>query len=183
MAYSLLFALRGTPVLFYGEEIGMGEQLGIPGRLSVRTPMQWTSGRNGGFSDAPTRRLTRPLVDGRFGPLAVNVADQWRDPDSMLSWMERMIHIRRDCPEIGCGALELLDVGVSAVLACLMVDGEQRVLTVHNIGAEPCAVRPRLDDASRAIDLLGRIDLAVESGQCEIVLGPYDYRWYRVMPA
>jgi trehalose synthase len=183
MAYSLLFALRGTPVLFYGEEIGMGEQLAIPGRLSVRTPMQWTSGRNAGFSDAPPSRLTRPLVDGRFGPLAVNVADQRRDPDSLLTWMERMIHVRRDCPEIGCGELELLDVGVSAVLACMMVDGDRRVLTVHNLGAEPCVVHPRLDGASHAIDLVGRIDLAVEDGRCEIVLGPYGYRWYRITPA
>src|SRR3546814_2202472 len=84
MVYSLLFSLPGTPVLFYGEEIGMGENLDVDGRPSVRTPMQWTDGRNAGFSSARPSRLTRPLPDGRFGPLAVNVADQRRDPDSLL---------------------------------------------------------------------------------------------------
>ena len=80
MAYSLLFSLPGTPVLFYGEEIGMGENLDVEGRLAVRTPMQWTSGRNGGFSDAAPSRLPRPVVDGAFGPEHVNVADQRTTP-------------------------------------------------------------------------------------------------------
>ena len=87
MVYSLLFSLPGTPVLFYGEEIGMGEDLASTGRLAVRTPMQWTAGRNGGFSTAAPSRLCRPVVEGGFGPEHVNVADQRRDPESLLSFM------------------------------------------------------------------------------------------------
>jgi glycosidase len=74
MTYSLAFSLPGTPVLFYGEEIGMAENPDIPGRLAVRAPMQWTGGDNGGFSKAPKRRLTRPLPDGLYGPDRVNAA-------------------------------------------------------------------------------------------------------------
>src|SRR3954451_595942 len=87
MVCSLMFSLVGTPVLFYGEEIGMGENLEIPGRLAVRTPMQWTADRSGGFSRARPSRLVRPVVEGPFGPEHVNVADQRRDPDSLHSFM------------------------------------------------------------------------------------------------
>ena len=80
MAYSLLLSLPGTPVLFYGEEIGMAENLGIEGRLSVRTPMQWTDEKNAGFSAAPPSRLRRPVVEGRFGPMAVNAAANGATP-------------------------------------------------------------------------------------------------------
>ena len=106
LVYSLLFSLPGTPVLFYGEEIGMGENLEIPGRLSVRTPMQWTDERNGGFSPAAPSKLPRPLPDGDFGPMGVNVADQRRDPNSTLNWFERLIRRRRETPEFGWGSAD-----------------------------------------------------------------------------
>jgi glycosidase len=133
LAYSLLFSLRGTPVLFYGEEIGMAEHLGVPGRSSVRTPMQWTAEPGAGFSTASRRRFVRPVTEGRFGPLAVNVEDQRRNPGSLLRWMEQMVRIRREAPEIGCGAYDIIDVGNSAVLAAIARDGERRVLVLHNL--------------------------------------------------
>ena len=108
MAYSLMFSLPGTPVLFYGEEIGMGEQPTIPGRLAVRSPMQWTDDATAGFTRAKPRKLLRPLAEGRFGPLAVNVAAQRRDPDSLLNWMERVTRRRRDTPELGWGEWTVL---------------------------------------------------------------------------
>ena len=117
LAYSLLFSLPGTPVLFYGEEIGMGENLDIPGRMSVRTPMQWTDETNGGFSPARPSRLRRPVAEGRFGPLAVNVAEQRRDPDSLLNWLERMIRRRRETPELGWGEWRVVAHRRPAVLA------------------------------------------------------------------
>ena len=98
MVYSLLFSLPGTPVLFYGEEIGMGENLDAGDRLAVRTPMQWTSGRNAGFSTARPSRLVAPLVDGAFGPEFVNVGDQRRDPDSLLNFMTLLIRRYRQSP-------------------------------------------------------------------------------------
>ena len=103
MVYSLLFSLPGTPVLFYGEEIGMGEDLDLEGRMAVRTPMQWTAGRNGGFSGAPPRRLRRPVVSGGFAPEFVNVADQRRDPDSLLAFMKLLIRRYRESPGAGLG--------------------------------------------------------------------------------
>src|SRR5690606_27675038 len=103
MVYSLVFTLPGTPVIFYGEEIGMGENLDIEGRLSVRTPMQWSPEPNGGFSTADRRRLARPIPDGDFGPDRVNVLDQRRESDSLLNWMERIMRRRRETPEFGWG--------------------------------------------------------------------------------
>jgi trehalose synthase len=137
LVYSLLLSLPGTPVLFYGEEIGMGENLDIEGRMSVRSPMQWTAGRNAGFSDAPPSRLRRPVTSGPFGPASVNVADQERDPDSLLNWMERLIRRRRETPEIGWGAWSMIATSDDAVLAH-RCDWEGRsVLAVHNLSAAP----------------------------------------------
>src|SRR6188474_1864383 len=133
MVYSLLFSLPGTPVLFYGEEIGMGENLGIEGRMSVRSPMQWTDEPNGGFSRARPSRLIRPVTEGRFGPMAVNVAAQRRDPDSLLNWMERLIRRRRETPEIGWGAWKVLDSRLPTVLAHRN-DWEGRTfVAIHNL--------------------------------------------------
>jgi len=188
MVYSLLFSLPGTPVLFYGEEIGMGEHLGVPGRLAVRTPMQWSDGSTGGFSTARPSKLLRPPTTGRFGPMAINVADQRRDPGSLLNWMERIIRRRREIPELGWGSCELLDSGDDAVLAhCMQWEG-RTVLAVHNLAPTPAAVRlslptgqdtgvdDLLDDASgtHPLDGTGRLDLKLEG---------YGYRWFRLRSA
>ena len=101
MAYSLMFALPGTPTLFYGEEIGMGENLDIEGRMAVRSPMQWSPERNGGFSTAAPSRVRRPVVEGAFGPEHVNVADQRGDPDSLLEFVSLLIRRYRESPELG----------------------------------------------------------------------------------
>jgi trehalose synthase len=184
LVYSLLFTLPGTPVLFYGEEIGMGENLDIEGRLSVRSPMQWTDGPNAGFSGARPSRLCRPLPDGRFGALAVNVAQQRRDPDSLLSWMERAIRRRRETPELGWGTLTLLDAGDRAVLAHRCDWEGSSVLAVHNLADEPRAVEidvgcdpestlvDLLDDAAGATDLSGH--------HLALTLDAYGHRWFRV---
>jgi glycosidase len=98
-------------VLFYGEEIGMAENLKIPGRMSVRAPMQWSDAANGGFSTASPKDLRRPVVEDRnWGPDAINVASQQRDPNSLLSWMERLIRRRRETPEIVFGEWSFVPV-------------------------------------------------------------------------
>ena len=147
MAYSLMFSLPGTPVLFYGEEIGMAENLAIDGRASVRSPMQWSDDRNGGFSTARPSRLCRPVVEGQYGPLAVNVAAQRRDNDSLLNWMERLIRRRRETPELAWGDWRLLTSNVSAVFAHRCDWDGGTVIAVHNLAAEPCHVRIDLDAA------------------------------------
>ena len=145
MAYSLMFSLPGTPVLFYGEEIGMAENLAIDGRASVRSPMQWSDDRNGGFSTARPSRLRRPVVEGQFGPLAVNVAAQRRDNDSLLNWMERLIRRRRETPELAWGDWRVLTSSVAAVFAHRCDWDGGTVVAVHNLAAEPCHVRVDLD--------------------------------------
>jgi trehalose synthase len=185
MAYSLLFALPGTPVLFYGEEIGMGENLAIDGRMSVRSPMQWTDEENGGFSKARPSRLRRRVTEGRFGPLAVNVATQRRDPDSLLSWMERLIRRRKETPELGWGHWTVLETNVTRVLSH-RCDWEGRsVLAVHNLGDQPCVVRVQLGDVpedGRLDDLLderGAIG-EIENSTLELKMEGYGFRWFRI---
>jgi trehalose synthase len=185
MVYSLLFSLPGTPVLFYGEEIGMGENLDIEGRMSVRTPMQWTDEENGGFSKARPSRLRRPVVEGRFGPLAVNVAAQRRDPESLLSWMERLIRRRRETPELGWGTWKVVRTNVPSVFAH-RCDWEGRtVVAAHNLGEQPCVARLQLGDVpedGKLDDLLDERGAlrSIEDGSLELKLDGYGFRWLRI---
>jgi trehalose synthase len=185
LVYSLLFSLPGTPVLFYGEEIGMGENLAVPGRLSVRTPMQWADERNGGFSTAAPSRLTRPIVEGRFGPMAVNATDQRRDPDSLLNWMERLIRRRRECPEFGWGKATVLDAGDNSVLMHQCEWEGSRVFAVHNLSAEPREVKLPITGAGegdRLVNLLARTEpvLPLDGPAADLKLEGHAYRWYRL---
>ena len=184
LAYSLLFSLPGTPVLFYGEEIGMAENLDIPGRMSVRSPMQWAGNRpNGGFSDADPSQLRRPVVnDPDYAPAAVNVADQRRDPDSHLNWIERVIRTRRECPEIGWGAWEVLDADDPAVLAIRYRWNRLTLLALHNLGEKKVTAGLAADDldAERLEEVLGRGEHGPRpGGGLEISLPRYGYRWLR----
>ena len=186
MTYSLAFSLPGTPVLFYGEEIGMAENLDIPGRLAVRTPMQWTGGRNGGFSGATKRRLTRPLPDGLYGPDRVNAADQRHDHQSFWWFMRNLIYTYRQQPEIGWSTVDILEQPNPAVLAhvCREKSGWAMV-ALHNFGAEGCIVPVRLDgtpSGSVLVDLLDDLsehELDAKSS-VDIGLEPYGYRWLRL---
>lgn len=186
LVYSLMFSLPGTPVLFYGEEIGMGENLEVEGRLAVRTPMQWTAGPNGGFSDAPRRRLTRPLATGLSGPEHVNATDQRQDPDSLWSFVRTLIRRYRQMPQIGWSEVEVLDHGVPSVLAHVCrVDG-WRLLAVHNLAAED-AVLPldlgRVPEGSVLRDVLdGEPDVELPpSGRVELRADGHRGRWLRVL--
>ena len=115
MAYSLMFAVPGTPTIFYGEELGMGENLAVDDRLAVRTPMQWTPGPTGGFTAAPADALVRPVPAPPFSPDDVNVRDARADPDSLLNWFERLVRLRKECPEIAWGTTELVPTAADAV--------------------------------------------------------------------
>jgi trehalose synthase len=178
MVYSLVFSLPGTPVLFYGEEIGMGENLEVEGRYSVRTPMQWTAGPSGGFSSAPPDRLRRPLPGGAYGPEHVNVAAQRRDPHSLLSWFERLLRRRRECPELGFGQLEVLDAGAPNVLAHRCDWEGSTVVAVHELAGRATEVRLPVEDGEALVDLVGADD--VEGLPATLALDPYGARWFRV---
>jgi trehalose synthase len=173
LAYSLAFSLPGTPVLFYGEEIGMRESLEIPGRLSVRSPMQWSSEPNRGFTTAG--KPVRPLAPG-----AAQVAAQRRDADSLLSWMERLIRRRRECPELGWGRVTLLDPGDPAVFAHRADWEGSAIVAVHSLTAEPREVRVEVGDAETAVDLFGTDELRPRGGRIVVELGRYGHRWFRL---
>ncbi|MCT7657745.1 alpha-amylase family protein [Mycobacterium deserti] len=186
MAYSLMFSLPGTPVLFYGEEIGMAENLEIPGRFAVRTPMQWTSERNGGFSQAPGRKLARPLPDGMYGPDRVNAADQRHDHQSFWWFVRDLIYTYRQQPEIGWSTPEVLKQPNRAVLAhvCRESSGWAMV-ALHNFGAERCIVPIQLDDVESGCTLVDLLDGLSEheldaKGRIDVGLEPYGYRWLRL---
>jgi glycosidase len=186
MVYSLAFSLPGTPVLFYGEEIGMAENLEVEGRFAVRTPRQWTRDANGGFSTAAKRKLPRPLPDGLYGPERVNAADQRHDHDSFWWFIRDLIYTYRQQPEIGWSVAEILKQPNPAVLAHVCrEDTGWAMVGLHNFGVDGCLVTVQLDDApagSVLIDLLdGRSEHPLDAqGRVEMELGPYGYRWLRL---
>ncbi|GAA5089940.1 alpha-amylase family protein [Microbacterium yannicii] len=184
MAYSLLFTLPGTPVLFYGEEIGMGENIEIPGRSAVRTPMQWTAEKNGGFSQAtPSRLIAQPPGDG-YAPQHVNAADQIEDRGSLLHFFRDLISRYRISPELGWGTLEVLEQPVDHLLVHSLRADVGRMVAIHNFADVPATTSFSLKDepdGTRLVDLLGaeRIPLD-ERGRVELEVPAYGYRWLRV---
>ncbi|GAA4435290.1 alpha-amylase family protein [Phytohabitans houttuyneae] len=184
MVYSLLFSLPGTPVLFYGEEIGMSEELSVEGRNAVRTPMQWSDDDNGGFSKADPEKLVAPLVRGEFGPAEVNVVSQLRDPASLLSWMKLLIRRYRQSPELAWGRYEVLSVDADQVLAHRADQDGGTVVALHNFADEPVEVTLRLDGlepGDKLVDLLADGSTPVADGEVKVGLDRYGCRWLRVV--
>ncbi|MEU7989347.1 alpha-amylase family protein [Streptosporangium canum] len=179
LAYSVLFSLPGTPVLFYGEEIGLGENLEGEGRMAVRIPMQWS--RSGGFSPDPKTLVPTPADE--YGPRHVNVDDQRRDPDSMLKWITMLVERYRESPELAWGRYEVLDAGDEAVLAHRADAEGGTVIAVHNFADREAEVELVLRDLGRCevlTDLLvdGTLDLPSD-GRVTFALEPYGTRWLR----
>jgi maltose alpha-D-glucosyltransferase/alpha-amylase len=183
MVYSLLFSLPGTPVLFYGEEIGMGENLAADGRFAVRTPMQWSAEPGAGFSSADPEQFPAPLATGDYGPEAVNVTAQRRDPDSLLNWFERLIRRRRETPEIGLGQWRVVRSDAEAVLAHRCDWDGSTFVAAHNFSSGECRVvleLEGLEDAVALHDLLGDDRRTLSEPAIEVTLPGYGYRWWRV---
>ncbi|WP_116813567.1 alpha-amylase family protein [Steroidobacter cummioxidans] len=182
LANSLMFALPGSPVLRYGDEIGMGEDLSLKERGAVRTPMQWSGERNGGFSTA--RKLVNPVISkGPFGYQTVNVDAQRRDPGSLLNWMIRMIRVRKECPEIGWGEWSLLRTGARGVLALCYSWRGNRIVVLHNFNRQPQQVKIALEGegSELLVNLLERDDSRVDKqGHHLISLTAFGYKWFRV---
>ena len=188
MVYSLLFSLPGTPTLYYGEEIGMGEDLEIEGRMAVRTPMQWERAHNGGFSSAPTERLVQRVTPGGYGPDHVNVADQRRDPDSLWYFMRELIQTYRECPELGWGDFTVLRQRHPEVLVHRCRWEESSVVAAHNLSGEPLTVRFSLppDDLEGGTPVWLEDPFAhrevetSDDGTVELTLEGYGHHWLRV---
>ncbi|MGG6297020.1 alpha-amylase family protein [Leptolyngbya sp. AN02str] len=192
MIYSLAFTLPGTPLLRYGDEIGMGDDLSLPGRDSVRTPMQWTDQPNGGFSTAPCHDLPRPVIaEGEYAYPHVNVASEQRHPDSLLNWMEHLIRTRRQCPEFGTGQWRIVETDEPSVFAQLSETDRTAMLALHNLGDRPCVVTlPELEHCDFIEVFNDNFSLSrqgalypssTEHSNC-LSLNAYGYRWFKVQP-
>lgn len=184
LAYSLIFSLPGTPVIRYGEEIGMGDDLSLPERQSVRTPMQWSDAENGGFSTAPAAKiLRRPIGEGEYRYERINVEAQRLDQASLLNWVERLIRIRKECPEIGWGGAEFLKTTLPAVMAHTCRWRGQTLLAVHNFSRSRCTVRIELPEGTRELrHLFGRNpSQPIIVSTPELDLEGYEYRWLRLV--
>jgi maltose alpha-D-glucosyltransferase / alpha-amylase len=179
LAYSLVLSMPGSPVLRYGEEIGMGDNLRLKERYAIRTPMQWSAEPNAGFSTAA--ELVRPVVDqGAFAYERVNVEQQLRDSGSLLRSMIRMIRLRKQCPEIGWGEWRILPSGARSVLAIEYHWRGSTIVCVHNLSSEPQEAAVRADGDLFA-DLLDVEEIAADArGVHRIPLEAYGYRWFRV---
>ncbi|WP_137973219.1 alpha-amylase family protein [Pseudomonas sp. F(2018)] len=185
LALSLLFSRSGAPLLYYGDELGMGDNLELPDRFPVRTPMQWSAQTNGGFSCADPQRLIRPMIaDGEYGYARVNVTEQWLQPQSQLNATRALIETRRSCPEFGLGRHEFIECdGGAAVLAESYFLDHGRVVCVHNLSRSACTVRirhPELADRD-CYELISRQVVRADAiGALELHLAPYGYTWWRV---
>jgi len=178
MAMSLMFSLPGTPVVRYGDELGMGDDLSLPERKCVRTPMQWSKEPHGGFSKA--QKTILPVIsEGPWSYVSINAADQKRDPESMLNWTERMIRMRKECPEVGWGDFRVLPCGNRGVLAVRYEWRENALVILHNLADEPAEVTLRLRE-DKLVNLHSEAHSEPGRGKAhKIPLEPYGYRWFR----
>jgi maltose alpha-D-glucosyltransferase/alpha-amylase len=184
LAYSLMCTLPGTPVIRYGDELGMGDNLDLPERNCARTPMQWSTEPHAGFTEGD--KPCAPVIDnGPYGYEHVNAAKQRRDPNSMLNWTERIVRMRKEVPEIGWGDFKVIEARDPAVLVIRYDWRNNSVLLVHNLDEKPREVSFAVGLPGEAGKLLVNLlsedhSHADKRGKHTLVLEAYAYRWYRV---
>ena len=183
LAYSLMLTLPGTPVIRYGDEIGMGDDLSLPERNCSRTPMQWSTEPNAGFTK--NAKPVMPIIKkGPYGYQHVNVAAQRRDPNSLLNWMERLVRMRKEIPEIGFGDFSFIATKTPQVLAIHYAWRNNSLLFMHNLSAKPREVRFFLGADERDCPLVNLLaedhSYPAKNGKHTILFEPYGYRWFRV---
>ncbi len=183
VAHSLLLTLIGSPVLYYGDEIGMGDNLQLDDRWGVRTPMQWSDAPNAGFASpaVPTSRLYLPLIDeGAYSYRRLNVAAQEQNPDSLLQWVRAALAIRRQHPAFGRGALHRLAPDNPAIFAYSRATADETLLVVNNLSAHTQRVSLALPDTgARLRDLWSGQEIAV-TPELGLELPRYGFRWFAV---
>jgi maltose alpha-D-glucosyltransferase/alpha-amylase len=181
VANSLLFTLPGAPVVYYGDELGMGDNIWLEDRDGVRTPMQWSAGPNAGFSAAGAEELCAPVIDDEvYGYQRLNVEAQQGDAGSLLNWMREAIRVRKAHAALGRGEVRFLEAANRAVLAYLRSDGEETILVANNLSAEEQVIELDLAElaGARPSDLLsGEQMVAVTGGAYRLELTRYGYRW------
>jgi len=180
----MLMSLPGTPIIYYGDEIGMGDNIYLGDRSGVRTPMQWSGGWNGGFSTAdPERLYSPPILNPVYGYQAVNVLSQKRTPHSLMSWMQHIIAIRRSNPVFGSGSIEFLYPANHRILAYVRQLGKETILVVNNLSSAAQAVELDLRQykGNILIEMFGR-NIFPRIGDLPYLLtmGPYQFFWFRL---
>jgi maltose alpha-D-glucosyltransferase / alpha-amylase len=184
LMHSLLFALPGTPVLYYGDEIGMGDNIYLGDRNGVRTPMQWTGDRNGGFSRADGARLYAPqIADPVYGYQAINVEAQERTRSSMLNWVKRLIRIRQRYPVFGNGSLRWFNPDNRKVLAFVREWAGQSVLVICNLSrfAQPAQLDLNEFTGRTPVELIGETPFPrITQAPYQLSMGPYMFLWFRL---
>ncbi|NOK12330.1 maltose alpha-D-glucosyltransferase [Corallococcus exercitus] len=184
LMHSLLFTLPGTPVLYYGDEIGMGDNIYLGDRNGVRTPMQWTGDRNAGFSRADYARLFAPVIaDPVYGYQSINVEAQDRQKSSLLQWVKRMIRIRQRYPVFAMGTLRFLTTENRKVLAFVREWEGQTVLVVCNLSrfAQPGVLDLREFVGSIPVELIGETAFPrISDLPYQLSMGPYMFLWFRL---
>ncbi|GAA0256574.1 alpha-amylase family protein [Haladaptatus pallidirubidus] len=179
LAYSLLFSLPGTPIIVYGDEIGMGEDLDQPGRFAVRTPMQWTDAPNAGFSTADPDDLIRPIIsDETYAPTEVNVADRLADPNSLLNWISYLIRTYNEFPALARGDGTILNVDHPAVFAHASSLAGETMVTVHNLSDESATITLPLN--SNPTPVFGDANFGPDGDSLHISLSSYGYCWFQL---
>ena len=184
LAFSLMFSLPGTPIIYYGDEIGMGDDLSQPERNSVRTPMQWSGETNGGFSTAPANKLVRPVISGGpYGYEVVNTVWSQRDPQSIHGHVERLIRTYKQLPALGWGSWEVIDTDCSCVLAQRHEWRGEGVLVLHNLSESPVTAHLETKGPpDRLSEVLsdGSGYTPADSSDDEILIEGYGFRWFRI---
>ena len=182
----LLFSLPGTPVIYYGDEIGMGDNVYLGDRNGVRTPMQWSNDRNAGFSTANRQRLYLPVVtDPEYHYEAVNVDAQQSNPQSLLWWMKRVIALRKKHPAFGRGSLQFLHPGNRRILAFIREYGDETLLVVANLSRYAQWTELPLDayEGRVPVELFGAIEFPrIGAAPYLLSLGPHSFLWFRLVP-
>ena len=185
LANSLLFTLPGSPIIYYGDEIGMGDDIWLPDRNGVRTPMQWDSGLNAGFSSAPPDRLYVPVLSADpYSPVTVNVADQRERPDSIFCRIRNMIAVRKSHPAFGRGEFTWISSGSNAVAAYLRSTQDERILIVNNLSGDSQTILLTFPEMVQdPVDLITGIhypQAKVERLSLPLSLEPYQYLWLKI---
>ncbi len=184
LLHGLLFSLPGSPFLYYGDEIGMGDNIFLDDRDGVRTPMQWSSDRNAGFSQADAEQLYFPLINNPvYGYQAVNVEAQRRYPTSLLHWMRTMIHLRKQHHVFGRGTLEFVKPENRKIFAFLRKYEGETVLCVFNLSQFPQPVELDLSGCAglTPIEMVGETPFPrISSAPYQLAFGPWGFYWFRL---
>ena len=187
LLHAMLFSMPGSPILYYGDEVGMGDNIYLGDRDGVRTPMQWTPDRNAGFSKADFAQLyLPPLMDPVYGFQSVNVESQQRNPSSQLHWTRRMLQVRRQHPLFGTGSFEIVPTENPSVLAYLRCQDGDAVLCVNNLSrfAQPAELPLQRYAGKTPIELMGRVPFPkVGDLPYFVTLNPYAFYWFQLVDA